>query len=83
MGVDGVRPANPQIPRIPMAPALAPVRVEVATEAMMAGVEVEDMGMEDMGMVEDITGAINLLASRCRAAYRSEMMGRAVAASLT
>ena len=48
------------------------VRVEVATGAMMAGIEVEDTGMEeDMGMVEDIIGMIDPVASRCPAAYPS------------
>ena len=46
--------------------------VEVAVGAMMAGVVVEDMGMEDdMGMVEDIIGRIDRMASRCLAAYPS------------
>ena len=84
MGVGGVRPANPQIRRIHMAHVPGPMRLEVATGAMMADVVTEDMGMlEDTGMAEDIMGVSTLLASRCPAAYRSEMMGRAVAASPT
>ena len=78
-GVGGVELANPRIRRIHMPHALTPMRVEVATEAMMA-----DIGMlEDMGMAEDITGVMNLLVSRCTAASRSETMGRAVAPSFT
>ena len=79
-GGDGVRPANPQIGRIHMAHVPAPVRVEVATGAMMAGVEVKDMGMEEeMGMLEDIIGTIDPVASRCLAAYPStNAMGKSL-----
>ena len=48
------------------------VRVEAAMGAIMAGVEVEDMGMEeDTGMAEDIIDTIDPVASRCLAAYPS------------
>ena len=48
------------------------MRVEVETDAMMAGVELEDIGMEeDTGMVEDIIGTIDPVASRCLAADQS------------
>ena len=84
LGVDGVRPANRPIRRITMARVPTPMRLEVATGAMMADIVTEGIGIvEDMDMVEDIIGMSNLLASRCPAAHRSEMMGRAVAASLT
>ena len=73
-GVGGVMPSNPQIRPIHMAHVPIPMRVEVATEAMMAGVEVEDTGMEeDTGMVEDTIGTIDPVASRRPAAYRREM----------
>ena len=79
-GVDRVRPAIPRIRRTHMAHVPAPVLVEVATEAMIAGVEVEDMGMEeDTGMVEDIIGTIDRVASRCLATYPStNPMGKSV-----
>ena len=46
-GVDRVRPANTQIRRIHLAHVPAQVRVEVETEAMIAGVAVEDMSIEE------------------------------------
>ena len=79
-GVEGVRQANPQIRRIHMAHVPILVRAEVATGAMMAGIEVEDTGMEeDMGMVEHIIGTIDPVAARCLAAYPStNAMGKSL-----
>ena len=50
-----------------MALTLTPMRLEVAME-----VATKDVGMvEDMDTVERIIGLIDLVASRCPAAYRS------------
>ena len=69
--VDGFRPANPQIRLIPMAHVPTLMLVEVATGAVMMGVGVEDMGMdEDTGMMQDIIGMIDPVASRCLAEYQ-------------
>ena len=68
-GVAGVRPSNPEIRPIHMAHVPVPVRVEVATGAMMASIVTEDPCM-----AEHITRVSNLLASRCPAVYRSEMI---------